>query len=86
MNKPNVPVFCRQRLEHTIIDNSTKGGAGSFDDTVSFNTQSGSQWDGLRHVVHREAGALYNGVIKNEIDRVSDNGPLGIDSEPPCGL
>jgi hypothetical protein len=83
LDKPNIPVFRRRKLEHTIIDNSTKGSSGSYDDTVSFNTQSGSQWDGLRHVVHREVGALYNGVTKDEIDGPQRTGLLGIDSKAP---
>ncbi|EXJ90146.1 hypothetical protein A1O3_03215 [Capronia epimyces CBS 606.96] len=79
--KPNLPVFQRQRLEHTIINNKTKGSANSFDDEVRFNTQSGSQWDGLRHVVHREAGACYNGVREEDVEARDSSleTPLGID-------
>lgn len=78
LNTPNYPVFGRQKLIHTIIDNSTKGSA-SFDDEVTFNTQSGSQWDGLRHAIHREANALYNGFKKSEIDGPEAGDALGID-------
>lgn len=81
MNKPNVAVFHRQKLEHTIRDNSTLG-SQSFDDTVLFNTQAGSQWDGLRHVLHEETACLYNGVKKSEIIGPNATNVLGIDSKP----
>jgi hypothetical protein len=48
---------------------------------VTFNTQSGSQWDGLRHAIHKEADALYNGFKKSEIDGPGAGDALGIDSE-----
>lgn len=80
LDKPKIPVFQRQELHHTVIDNSFKNSA-SFDDHVSFNTQSGSQWDGLRHVIHREADALYNGVKKSEIIGPNSTNILGIHSE-----
>ena len=38
------------------------------DDVVdNFNTQEGSQWDGLAHVGHRWAERYYNGVESSEI-------------------
>ncbi|MCJ1301260.1 hypothetical protein MMC08_004059 [Hypocenomyce scalaris] len=79
LDKPNAPVFGRQGLSHTIIDNNTFSSSKSFDDAVSFNTQSGSQWDGLRHVINAEAGALYNGVSKGEVNGPEATGVLGID-------
>lgn len=48
---------------------------------MTFNTQSGSQWDGLRHVIHKEADGLYNGFKKSEIDGPGAGDALGIDSE-----
>ncbi|KAF9886575.1 hypothetical protein FE257_011347 [Aspergillus nanangensis] len=51
----------------------------SFDDTVSFNTQAGSQWDGLRHVVHEGSQKLYNGVPKEQIAGGHTSTKLGID-------
>ena len=78
LNKPNIPVFQCQRFHHNIINNRTRGSPYSLDDEISFNTQSGSQWDGLRHVIQREAGLCYNGVSEDEL---TTNGRLGIDSE-----
>jgi hypothetical protein len=81
MNKPDVAVFHRQKLEHIIRDNSTLG-SQSFDDTLLFNTQAGSQWDGLRHVLHEETACLYNGFKKAEIIGPHATNVLGIDSKP----
>ena len=43
---PDPPVFGRERFKHTI---KPLGGPGN-DDLYELNTQSGSQWDGFRHV------------------------------------
>jgi hypothetical protein len=43
---PNPPFFGRQPFKHTL----KPMGASGFDDTYEMNTQSGSQWDGFRHV------------------------------------
>lgn len=71
-------MFNRQKFDHKIIDNSTFSSSASFDDEIHINTQSGSQWDGLRHVINTEAGALYNGVKKAE---VTSSTVLGLDSK-----
>ena len=34
-----------------------------FDEELTINTQSSSQWDSLCHVVHGETGATYNGHV-----------------------
>ncbi|TVY14778.1 hypothetical protein LARI1_G007478 [Lachnellula arida] len=78
LDKPKIPVFGRKKLSHKIIDNSTFSGSASFDDELSFNTQSGSQWDGLRHAVYRDQTLLYNRVTKQEI--------MGPDSTDVLGL
>ncbi|GAB7356249.1 hypothetical protein MBLNU459_g7063t1 [Dothideomycetes sp. NU459] len=78
MNKPSTPVFGRQKLCQTIIDNNLFSASTSFDDEVSFNTQSGSQWDGLRHVIHRDSGKLYNGVAKSEVAGPHASSVLGL--------
>lgn len=53
----------------------------AFDDCYNnFNTQSSSQWDGLRHVSHLGAGKFYNGVDPQQItsDTAESNDRLGI--------
>lgn len=81
LDKPETPVFSRRKLQHDIVDNSTFSKSLSFDDNLSFNTQSGSQWDGLRHVVHRDTGLLYNGVEKSQILGPQSTDVLGLNSE-----
>lgn len=60
---PDPPLFNRAALRHTI----TRRRRNVFDDSYDgFNTQSSSQWDGLRHFGHRDFG-FYNGVTEEEI-------------------
>jgi kynurenine formamidase len=58
------PLFSRAAVSHKVIP------LGPFanDDLVdNFNTQEGSQWDGLAHVGHRRLERYYNGVQSSEI-------------------
>lgn len=53
----------------------------AFDDCYNnFNTQSSTQWDGLRHVAHLSSGQFYNGVKTSEVarDTPDSNGRLAI--------
>ena len=72
LEKPNPPLFSRQTLSHTIH----RRRRNVFDDIYdNFNTQSSSQWDGLRHFGHREHG-FYNDVTEEQIadPSISRNG------------
>ncbi|CAD6582764.1 MAG: hypothetical protein TREMPRED_003382 [Tremellales sp. Tagirdzhanova-0007] len=64
MNLPSFPAFGRQAFEHRII---SKHPRPVHDDVLHFNTQSGSQWDGLRHYGFKEHKLFYNGVTPEEI-------------------
>ena len=44
------PGFGRKQFEHKLIDNTVSLGDCGFDDEIHINTQSGSQWDSLKHV------------------------------------
>ncbi len=46
LDKPKVPGYGSQTFRHQIIN---KAPSTENDDAVAFNTQGGSQWDGLRH-------------------------------------
>lgn len=60
---PAPPLFNRARLRHKI----NRRRRHIFDDVYDdFNTQSSSQWDGLRHFGHRQYG-FYNGVTEAQI-------------------
>jgi hypothetical protein len=60
---PDPPLFGRTAMRHTV----QRRGGRVFDDVYdNFNTQSSSQWDGLRHNGHRQFG-FYNGVSAEDI-------------------
>lgn len=46
MEWPDPPFFGRPAFKHTVL----KVRPYAFDDLYELNTQSGSQWDGFRHV------------------------------------
>lgn len=57
----------RQPFAHTMLDRDPEHRRGYVnDDAVAFNTQSGSQIDGFRHVGHRKTGVYYNGLKHEE--------------------
>lgn len=47
---PETPAFDREVFQHNIKP-LLEGIA--YDDTYTMNTQSGTQWDGFRHVRHK---------------------------------
>lgn len=51
------PGFGRKKFEQKTLDAkaATKGAHIGFDDELSFNTQSGSQWDSLKHFAHQKS-------------------------------
>lgn len=53
LNHPEVPAFARESFKHEI---KTLSENVAYDDKYELNTQSGTQWDGFRHV------CLLNGV------------------------
>jgi kynurenine formamidase len=68
------PLFGRAATKHSIIPLSPNAN----DDMLErFNTQEGSQWDGLRHVAHPQHGLFYGGVKLEEV-RSGADGRLGI--------
>ncbi|KAK4949723.1 hypothetical protein LTR10_011565 [Elasticomyces elasticus] len=73
----------REPFEHHIIDfkerlKGTPDEVFGHDDMVTFNTQSGSQWDGLRHIAVQHCGKYYNGLEHRTVDEEKENGHLGI--------
>lgn len=55
---PTQPAFSRCKFTHTIKP-IHEGVA--YDDEYQLNTQSGTQWDGFRHVAHVPTQTFYNG-------------------------
>jgi hypothetical protein len=79
LESPQPALFGRSEIKHSY--KPLYPGDLAFDDCYdNFNTQSSTQWDGLRHVAHLGSGAFYNGVKPAEIARGTpeSNGRLAI--------
>jgi hypothetical protein len=61
LDNVNFPAVGRKTFEHKIVDLGPYGFT-ALDDEVHMNTQSGSQWDGLKHAAHHGTKMYYNGV------------------------
>jgi hypothetical protein len=76
---PNPVLFGRSGGHHHV--KPRRSDHKIFDDVYdNYNTQSSSQWDGLRHVCHFQSGLFYNGVKAQEIllDTPETSSRLGI--------
>lgn len=60
----DVPFFGRQSFEKHVYQKPPRI---VNDDVWTFNTQSSSQWDGLRHFGYQKEKVFYNGVTLDEI-------------------
>ena len=67
INYAKPPLFNRNPAKHTILSFENYGLLGHDDSIDNYNTQEGSQWDGLAHVGHIRHKAFYNGVKDSEI-------------------
>jgi hypothetical protein len=66
------PGFHRKPFEQKVIDLSKSLGAYGFDDEIHINTQSGSQWDSLKHVRRHSAPWPKEDVLvrhKKDVDK-----------------
>jgi len=61
-----MPFFGRQKFEQDMYEKRPRF---VNDDVWRFNTQSSSQWDGLRHFGYQEERRFYNGVTMEEVHR-----------------
>lgn len=77
INYAKPPLFNRNPARHTILSFEQYGLLGHDDSIDNYNTQEGSQWDGLGHVGHVRHHAFYNGVTDDQIKDGPD-GKLGI--------
>ena len=73
INYATPPLFNRTPAKHTILSFESYGLLGFDDSLDNYNTQEGSQWDGLAHVGSPRYDSLYNGVKASEIK----DGPSG---------
>jgi kynurenine formamidase len=67
INYAKPPLFNRNPARHTILSFEQYGLLGHDDSIDNYNTQEGSQWDGLGHVGHIRHRAFYNGVTDDQI-------------------
>lgn len=65
LDNVNFPSVGRKVFEHKLVDLAPHG-FKALDDEINMNTQSGSQWDGLKHAAHQGTGMYYNGVSHEE--------------------
>ncbi|KAF9009692.1 hypothetical protein BDQ17DRAFT_1348641 [Cyathus striatus] len=65
LNIPAKPLFGRISPEVNLLVNPR----GRRDDEIHFNTQSGSQWDGLRHFGLIKEDVFYNNIPASSIPR-----------------
>ncbi|KAL6718344.1 hypothetical protein ACLMJK_004433 [Lecanora helva] len=56
------------------------------DDVWTLNTQSSSQWDGLRHFAYQKAQKFYNGVTLDDIHKNDANSVNGIQAWAAKGI
>ncbi|KAH8112197.1 hypothetical protein DFH11DRAFT_1608464 [Phellopilus nigrolimitatus] len=81
INFPEKPVFSRKPPEIALIARSPT--ASSRDDEISINTQSGSQWDGLRHFGVAAHGIFYQNTPSTffTMGQFKTPDPLNVDPE-----
>ena len=77
INYADPPLFNRSPAKHNIVSFEAFGLLGHDDSLDNYNTQEGSQWDGLCHVGHVRHRKYYNGVTDDQI-KSSSGGKLGI--------
>ncbi|KAH7252910.1 hypothetical protein MRS44_015912 [Fusarium solani] len=71
LNRMSRPCFGRAPFEHNI---KTKAPRAVNDDTLTFNTQSSSQWDGFRHYAYQKEKLWFNGKTLDDILSTTVNG------------
>lgn len=85
LNLPTFPSFGRPafgwKMENRRHPDGTKRIVN--DDFLDINTQSSSQWDGLRHYGYQRAGRYYGGRTQAEVE--AGDGVIGIDRVVTAG-
>ncbi|KAI9844280.1 MAG: hypothetical protein M1837_005690 [Sclerophora amabilis] len=64
LDAQNAPFFGRQAFHKVVVRKLPRT---VNDDMWTFNTQSSSQWDGLRHFAYQKEKKFYNGVTSDDI-------------------
>lgn len=77
LDSMRTPCFGRSPFEQTV---NTKSPRIVNDDTLCFNTQTSSQWDGYRHFGYQKESVFFNGCTQRDIDTSRANGIHGRDA------
>ena len=75
LNVPSIPAFGREEFKHEI---KVLWEDVAFDDKYQLNTQSGTQWDGFRHIAHMPTSTFYNGTTGKDINGPEKNNKCSI--------
>ncbi|PVH76622.1 hypothetical protein DL98DRAFT_425184 [Cadophora sp. DSE1049] len=67
LNSPVTPGFGRSNYPFCHTLHCDAPGILTFDDSITFNTQKSTQWDGLRHFAYQKEQKFYQGVSKGDI-------------------
>jgi hypothetical protein len=70
LDVPKVPAFAREPFEHQI---KALAPGLAYDDLYKLNTQSGTQWDGFRHISYMATGQFYNNTRGEDIEGPNAN-------------
>ena len=79
----DVPFFGRQSFEKNVYQKPPRI---VNDDVWTFNTQSSSQWDGLRHFGYQKEARFYNGVTLDDIHGPNKSNVNGIGAWAEQGI
>jgi hypothetical protein len=74
LDRMSRPCFGRAPFKHEI---KTKSPRAVNDDTLTFNTQSSSQWDGFRHYAYQNERLWFNGKTLDDLLSSDVNGTQG---------
>ncbi|KAG8632078.1 hypothetical protein KVT40_001218 [Elsinoe batatas] len=74
LNNLQFPSFGRKQFQQKVIDLNQSLGDCAFDDEIHINTQSGSQWDSLKHYAAQKEKVFYNGLTYQDAITTKTNG------------
>ncbi|OAA55295.1 hypothetical protein SPI_08390 [Niveomyces insectorum RCEF 264] len=86
LNVPAQPAWERQVFQHSIVVARDEVGVIGHDDVYSLNTQSGTQWDGFRHVAYQHRDIFYNNTKASDITGPTASDRIGIQNWCRAGL
>jgi hypothetical protein len=83
LNVPEQPAFGRETFKHEI---KALAPGMAYDDLYTLNTQSGTQWDGFRHMCFTPTKQFYNGATGDDIEGPTANSKCSIHAWAEHGI